>query len=418
MAMGIQGRSAIACIVAASALVMSSGCDEVDPETTLEVTLEEESALVELSDAEFAEAEEIIGEMVYDEDLDDFVAKSDYDSISFFDYIYGKFLFEKETFEGNGRTCVTCHTRKSGKISPSQIEALWAENPNAPIFRSIDSDDGVGNSFDRLRAHATVRVGITLPDSVWLVDDPAQDSVVFNRGIPSTLDTPSLDPVLMYDGRQPSLEAQAHGAMHDHAQINREPTDLELMRIAKFEQTFSFFSSIWTFIYAKGGPAPHLPKGKTLSEKRGRKWFVPSPEGLCSHCHGGPMLNEVNEFFIGPVEPGTRFISAAVSEFNRPGNPVYGFAFDNPDDPDNPIIVDSPDPGRALITGDPADANAFKIPSLLGLGRRGGPYFHDSSAKTLEDVTDHYADYFALPPANLTLTEQEKQDITAYMKLL
>ncbi|HGG56400.1 MAG TPA: hypothetical protein ENK31_01245, partial [Nannocystis exedens] len=209
MAMGIQGRSAIACIFATSALVMSSGCDEIDPEKNLEITLEVESEHVELSDAELAEAEEIIGEMVYDEDLEDFVDKSDYDSLSFFDYIYGKYLFEKETFEGNGRTCVTCHTRKSGKISPSQIEALWAENPNAPLFHSIDSDDGVGNSFDRLRAEATVRVGITLPDGVWLVDDPAQDSVVFNRGIPSTLNTPSLDPVLMYDGRQPSLEAQA-----------------------------------------------------------------------------------------------------------------------------------------------------------------------------------------------------------------
>ncbi len=130
------------------------------------------------------------------------------------------------------------------------------------------------------------------------------------------------------------------------------------------------------------------------------------------------MLNETNEFFLGPLPQGSRFVSVAVSEFNRLDNPVYTFAFDNPEDPENPIVVDSPDPGRALITGDIADLNAFKTPSLWGLSKRGGPFFHDHSAKTLEEVTEHYADYFALPPANLVLSEQDKADITAYMKLL
>jgi cytochrome c peroxidase len=50
----------------------------------------------------------------------------------------------------------------------------------------------------------------------------------------------------------------------------------------------------------------------------------------------------------------------------------------------------SPDPGRAPITGI-IDApllenvNAFKISQLRGI-RHTAPYFHDNSAKTLEDV--------------------------------
>ncbi len=54
---------------------------------------------------------------------------------------------------------------------------------------------------------ATVLVRIPLPANVRLANDPAARSVVVRRGIPSTLNTPALDPVLMVDGRQPDLVA-------------------------------------------------------------------------------------------------------------------------------------------------------------------------------------------------------------------
>jgi cytochrome c peroxidase len=53
----------------------------------------------------------------------------------------------------------------------------------------------------------------------------------------------------------------------------------------------------------------------------------------------------------------------------------------------------SPDPGSALITGVAKDANVFKIPSLRAI-RRTAPYFHDNSARTLEDAVAHYARLF------------------------
>ena len=62
--------------------------------------------------------------------------------------------------------------------------------------------------------------------------------------------------------------------------------------------------------------------------------------------------------------------------------------------------IDSPDPGRALITGVSQgfpffdNVNAFKIPTLRGV-RKTAPYFHDNSAKTLETVAAHYALFFA-----------------------
>ena len=42
---------------------------------------------------------------------------------------------------------------------------------------------------------------IPLPANVTLKADPAARFVTLERGIPTTLNTPALDPVLMLDGR-------------------------------------------------------------------------------------------------------------------------------------------------------------------------------------------------------------------------
>ena len=114
-----------------------------------------------------------------------------------------------------------------------------------------------------------------------------------------------------------------------------------------------------------------------------------------------------------------------VSEFNAAGNPVHDFVFQNPDG--SRPRSRSPDPGRALITGNVQDfesLNAFKIPSLWGVART-APYFHDNSAKTLEDVMRQYQAFFANPtdpsvfgPDPIILTQQDMSDIIAFLQLL
>jgi cytochrome c peroxidase len=110
-------------------------------------------------------------------------------------------------------------------------------------------------------------------------------------------------------------------------------------------------------------------------------------------------------------------LSIGVSEFNEAKNPVRAFLFRKPDGTEERIL--SPDPGRALITGNLADANAFKISPLRGI-RRTAPYFHDNSARTLEEVAAHYAKLFAIfdPRNPIILTPQDQADIVAYLKLL
>jgi cytochrome c peroxidase len=339
------------------------------------------------------------------------------------DLFRARHLFENETFGGNGRTCLTCHSRETGTVSPQDARKRFARNPKDPLFRADGSDDGQGHGATRMLEDATVLVRVPLPDNVRLANDPTARSVVLRRGIPSTLNTPALDPVLMQDGRQPDLFAQARGAILDHAQPKRQPKSRELELIAAFQHTPGFFSSPTMLKYAYLGITPKLPKGRTASEVRGRRFFIDAPlegdfkTGICANCHSGPMLNETNEFMpFPPFKRGGRFQSIAVSEMNLAGNPVIDFIFTNPDGSETRIS--SPDPGRALITGNANDfesLNAFKIPTLWGAART-APYFHDNSAKTLDEMAQHYARLFAT--GGVILTEQDQRDIVAYMKLL
>jgi cytochrome c peroxidase len=344
----------------------------------------------------------------------------------------GQRLFEQETFGGNGRTCRTCHSADTGTVSPQDAAKRLKQNPDDPLFVHDGSDDGLGHGVSRMLSDATVLVTIPLPANVTLADDPGARSVTLRRGIATTLNTPALDPVLMLDGRQPDLESQATGAIHDHAQgVIPSPTDLHA--IADFQRTNAFFSSTALRQFARGGAAPGLPPGETASEIRGRRFFEDRPPdptdgfkpGLCAHCHSGPLLNQTNQFaeaFIGlPIPAGARFSNVLVSEFNRTNNPLREFIF-NANTPEEVRLV-SPDPGRALITGSVDNStlqnvNAFKISPLRGL-RRTAPYFHDNSAKTLEDVAAHYATFFAVVTQGfIVLTPQDQKDIVAYMKLL
>jgi hypothetical protein len=342
-------------------------------------------------------------------------------------------LFTTETFGGNGRTCETCHGPHTGTVSPPEAQERFREKPQDPLFLFDGSDDGRGGGAQRMQTDATVLVEIPLPPDVSMGDDPRARSVILKRGIPTTRNTPALDPILMLDGRDRNLPTQALHAIQRHFQATAPIVETDLEGIAQFELTEPFYSSETLRKFARGGAAPALPEGKTASEKRGRLFFVDAPvsgdgkAGACAVCHSGPLLNQTNQFFPLPIPVGTRFQTVNVSEFNEAQNPVRPFVFRRPDG--STTTVWSPDPGRALITGaidgDPAadgapfftSLNAFKIPTLWGV-KDTAPYFHDNSAKTLEDVVAHYGRFFLTIPANIQLTRQDQEDIVAYLRLL
>jgi cytochrome c peroxidase len=93
----------------------------------------------------------------------------------------------------------------------------------------------------------------------------------------------------------------------------------------------------------------------------------------------------------------------------------------------------STDPGRAAISGDPADFEAFDTTPLRGVART-APYFHDNSHATLEEVIDSYSRFVlsALQSLHLprvhpaeqpggpgeALSVQQKHDLLAFLKRL
>src|SRR5215831_1329029 len=222
----------------------------------------------------------------------------------------GKFLFDQETFGGNGRTCGTCHTVKTGTFSIQEAQARFAKDPNDPLFRSPDSDNLDGQSYTRLLTTGTIKIDVPLASNVRLVSNPSARTVAIFRGTPTTRNVPTLQQFLMSDGREASsnLQHQALGAVHQHAQNTLEPTQGQLDKIADFERTDErFFSSKALQRFAAGGPPPKLPNGTTASEKRGRQFFNANRQ--CGFCHSGPMLDTSSEFDI-LIGPGSRFHAA------------------------------------------------------------------------------------------------------------
>ncbi len=322
--------------------------------------------------------------------------------------VQGAYLFTKETFKGNGRTCSTCHSLTSGTLSPAQAQAAFAKSPTNPLFRALDSDTGDGTSYTKLLNDATVTVQIALPANVRLANSTAR-SVTLRRGIPSTFDDPHFDPVLMLDGREPSLQHQAMDAIAGHAQGGRVPTTDEQNAIADFEKVL--FSSAKMANWAITGTPPAVPTGTTDSEKRGAAWFAPT--AFCGTCHSGTMFNELSPYNAAHAPAGGRFSTALVSQLNFAHNPTQEYIVTNPDGTETHVV--SPDPGRLLQTGLARDANLFKMVSLRNI-KNTAPYFHDNSAKTLADVMRQYKAFANI--TGLPMSDQDIADIIAYMNLL
>ncbi len=81
------------------------------------------------------------------------------------------------------------------------------------------------------------------------------------------------------------------------------------------------------------------------------------------------------------------------------------------------------DPGRAGVTGKEADRGKFKTPTLRGVALT-GPYMHDGSLKTLEEVVEFYNRGGVANPGldplmqPLKLSKEEVQALVAFLKAL
>jgi hypothetical protein len=133
-----------------------------------------------------------------------------------------------------------------------------------------------------------------------------------------------------------------------------------------------------------------------LNDKIGQRVLA----GTCTTCHNTP--NSGNHSLPLPIN-----IGVADRSRRTPDLPLYTLRCDA-----TGAEIETTDPGRALVTGKCEDIGKFKGPVLRALAAR-APYFHNGSARTLEEVLDFYESRFGL-----VLSTRERADLVAFLRSL
>jgi len=335
--------------------------------------------------------------------------------------------------------------------------------PLAPNLDLVDADGNVVTNAER-----TI--------SVW-------------RGVP-TVQNVALSAPYTYDGRAATLQIQALGALQNHSAVTKAPSPEMLDDIAAYQNTLFSSSGVASVAGALAAgqpppdPDPDFAPGSP--EALGKALF----QQTCAPCHGGPTGTQIvdravqADFFPlldqngSPVfqilhdgtviqsfdtsHPDDDFINLGISAFTYltqippdqggiPGPDDLTFpqyrvrfytdatrttkVFDLP--PPEPLPsrnffpqAFTVDPGRCIITGDPADFESFDIPQLRGISHT-APYFHDNSQPDLPSLLTFYSQFIlpVIPPLNLppvvppsgpgqppeALTADQKAQLLAYL---
>ena len=234
------------------------------------------------------------------------------------------------------------------------------------------------------------------------------------------------------DGRIDTLQNQALSALRNHAGVTVDPPASFLDDLAGFQSTQFSSSSVKALsdaIAAGTSPLPNPDPVLTTLELAGKAVF----NRACAQCHGNQAGHPSGSTPMQQGMPGTptaitRYhnISSAcpkpVDNVNPPrfsftpcsasqmknvrtyeitnsgvapsGIPCGGAA----PQPACVTRVTTSDPGRMLLTGYPlaggqGDIQAMDTPSLRGVSRT-APYFVNNSVATLEEMLEHYKQFF------------------------
>lgn len=265
-----------------------------------------------------------------------------------------KLYFDTRLSVSSAQSCASCHSPSLG----------WADGLAV----------GVGHGMNKLGRHSP-----TVVNAAW--------SAIF-----------------MWDGRLPTLEAQALGPIQSAGEMNM-PLEKLMSRLESVPEYKPLFLSVFpqegmspttlakaiaTYertIVSERAPFDAWIEGdeKAISEDAKRGFAVFNGKAQCSACHEG--WNFTNDGF-------------------------------------QDIGLPSKDVGRGeYLPGVVKMQHAFKTPGLREIASR-SPFMHDGSLATLEQVVDHYDSGGVDRPSRsdlmrpLGLTAQDKSDLVAFLKTL
>ncbi len=240
------------------------------------------------------------------------------------------------------------------------------------------------------------------------------DRSAFSLGVNDSISSRNSMPLInlawsksfFWDGGVPTLELQVIAPIENHKEMNlslseaiarlsshpeypalfkktydRAPDVFSLVRaISCYERTLISGNSKFDQYYYQGNTT-----ALTTSELKGMNLFF-SDSTHCASCHNG--INFTNGTFQN-----------------------------------NGIYESYQDPGRYKITYDNADFGKFKVPTLRNIALT-GPYMHDGSKSTLEEVLEHYLSggknntNKSAHVHQLHLSNEEKADLLNFLKAL
>ncbi len=293
----------------------------------------------------------------------------------------GARLFFQETFDGNGRTCGTCHPATANfTLTPAFIASL---PPDDPLFVAERVPELAGLEEPALM-HG--------PRALILENIDGFDEPPVFRGVPHVFNL-ALTAPFGWSGSILTLEDFAVRAVAQHfpktlarvAGVDfRLPTAHEIDALTAFMQSLAL------------PPDGVVDVGALITSAaaaRGQDLFFGAAK--CSICHGGPLFTDNSIFDTGVTQ--------------RPVNLVPATECDPPCAPIGPREA--------------GGARAFNTPSLLGLANS-APFFHDNSAPTIRDAVAHYtspafnASFAGEFVDGIQLTNAEIDDLSAFLETL
>ncbi len=305
----------------------------------------------------------------------------------------GRDIFFNETFEGNGRTCGTCHREENNfTIDPAFIATLPDDDP---LFVAETNPDLMKN-FENPRLMREFGLIIENLDGFGDLDNTfVQRGVPHVLGMRVSIDSPA-GPRTGWSGDgapgDGSLRAFATGAVIQHFTLTLErvagvdfrlPTPDELDALEAFQLSLGRQNELSLPLPLKGTVAI-----------RGQEIFLDNNLGKCNICHqnaganaslGGQSLGNAN------------FDTGVEDQVDRPAT-LTG----------EKVPVDDG-------FGIPGDGT-FNTPSLVEAADT-GPFFHDNSIETIEGAVAFYnSDAFDASPSGRFLAGLDPNGISIQLE--
>ena len=277
----------------------------------------------------------------------------------------GRALFFKETFNGNGRTCGTCHPAVNNlTLDPAFIATLPADDP---LFVA-ETNPNLRENFENPRLMRGFSMILENLDGFGdLPNRFTMRGIPHTLGLSNTIESPA-GPRTGWSGDgapgDGSLRSFATGAVIQHftKSLNRVPgvdfrlpTDAELDALEAFQLSLGRHTELALPLPLKG-----------VVPLRGQEIFMDQTLGKCTFCHDNAGANANI-----PGLTGNQNFNTGVEELP-----------DQPADLTGELVP--PDDGF----GAPGDST-FNVPSLVEAADT-GPFFHNNSVETIEAAVAFY----------------------------